>query len=332
MNPPYHRYLNLDLIENIQYHADGKITGGCPACQAAGRDRREKNHLAVFLPQGAYSCILYDESDGAAKKQHLREIRALIGRENPSELSHEELRNYRAKRCEDQQKQLEARLKASNAEVAFGNILDRYAWNPTEMLADSPVPWTTIFDSDPRVFLEGMFAPESVVWTGELNHSGFPSHSKNWRTVNAWADSDPRIVGPFTTPATWIPGTFSRKAEFILSAPYTVLDFDELFGRKPSTPEEIAELFHASLAVTRWLREKFGWQLRAIIQTGGKSLHVWFRTPPVHVLDSLRDIAPTFGIDRRLIGRPDQPCRLPGHIHQKSNKKSRLLWLQKSYF
>jgi hypothetical protein len=330
MNSHNHSHLNLDLLENRHYHPDGKITAGCPACQASGLDRRGKNHLVVF-PNGAYSCIVHNKCDEAARKQHLREIRALIGRGTPQAMSPEHLKNYRASRIKDQIKQMESRLKVGNALAAFRNLLDHYSWSPTEMLTDSPVPWTSILESDPRVFLGAMFAPESVVWAGELHHSGYPNNAKNWRPVSEWIESDPIVIGPFTTPAIWMPGTFSRKAEFILEAPYTVLDFDELFGRKPTTPEEISELFHASLAVTRWLRERFGWQLRAIIQTGGKSLHVWFETPSLDALESLRDLTPTFGIDHRLIGCPGQACRLPGHPHQKTKNMSRLLWLKKSH-
>jgi hypothetical protein len=131
-----------------------------------------------------------------------------------------------------------------------------------------------------------------------------------------------------TTPATWKTGTISRCAEQVSSAPYTVLDFDEIDGRKPSGARECEELTVQSLAIVRWLREEQDWQLAAILHTGGKSLHAWFRTPGPIVLQSLRDVAPSFGIDSGLIGRPEHPCRLPGQKHERTGKFSRVLWLQ----
>jgi len=83
----------------------------------------------------------------------------------------------------------------------------------------------------------------------------------------------------------------------------------------------------ASLALIRWLREDLHWKLAAILWTGGKSLHAWFRTPPPEVLATLRESAAELGIDAGLIGRPEHPCRLPGWRHEGTGKCSRVWWL-----
>ena len=129
------------------------------------------------------------------------------------------------------------------------------------------------------------------------------------------------------SPATWMPSIFNRSATNVQSAPFTVLEFDELDGRKPETPDEKKALVHHALAVTRWLREEQGADLAAIVHSGNKSLHAWIDTPDAEALQSLRDVSEALGIDRSLISSPEHPARLPGMLHEKSKKRSRTLWL-----
>jgi hypothetical protein len=89
------------------------------------------------------------------------------------------------------------------------------------------------------------------------------------------------------SPATWKPGTVSRSGENVLSAPFVVLDWDGLDGIPPVTPAEIQKHLNDCLALIRWIREGLRWQLAAIVSTGGKSLHAWFRSPPAAVMESL---------------------------------------------
>lgn len=133
---------------------------------------------------------------------------------------------------------------------------------------------------------------------------------------------------PWPPPASGKPDTHSRSAANVLSAPYTVLDFDGFDGIKPTTPEELQQHLHHSLAIIRWLRDRHHWQLAAILHTGGKSLHAWFQAPPKEILATLKTTAPALGIDPTLIGNPEHPCRLPGMVHQGTGEISRVLWLE----
>jgi hypothetical protein len=153
------------------------------------------------------------------------------------------------------------------------------------------------------------------------------AHADRWKTCADWIET-PERVGPIVTPTGWQPGTVSRTKENVATSPFLVLDFDELDGRKPETPEELRQHIRASLAITRWLREALHWRVAAIVYTGGKSLHCWFQTPPPECVQSLKDSAEALGIDRTLIGRPEHPCRLPGQIHAETGRRSRVLWLQ----
>jgi hypothetical protein len=131
-----------------------------------------------------------------------------------------------------------------------------------------------------------------------------------------------------TTPAVWKPGTVSRIGENVQSSPYVVCDFDGFDDRKPETKDEINRHFHDSLALIRWLREGLRWELAAMVWTGSKSIHAWFRTPPPAAIQSLRNTAAALGIDAGLVGHPEHPCRLPGQIHAKTGRVSQVLWLQ----
>ena len=112
--------------------------------------------------------------------------------------------------------------------------------------------------------------------------------------------------------------------------PFVVLDFDGLDGKAPTTPEELSAHIAASLAIVRWMREALAWNLAAVLYTGSKSIHAWFHAPPQAALESLRNNAAALGVDAGLVGHPEHPCRLPGCIHPKTGKASRVLWLQTS--
>jgi hypothetical protein len=209
----------------------------------------------------------------------------------------------------------------------------KWQWDAADVWENSPTridqPLTEL---DPRFFIASLFPQEAVIWTGEENMSGtwkdgrtFPHR---WKTVSEWQAAPEHTLGPMVSPATWEPGTCSRIAANVLSAPFTVLDFDGFDGRKPSTPEELREHIAASLAIVRWIRDALAWKLAAVLFTGSKSIHAWFHTPPPEVLDSLRHTAGALGIDSGLIGRGEHPCRLPGQQHAKTGGMSRVLWLQ----
>ena len=150
-----------------------------------------------------------------------------------------------------------------------------------------------------------------------------------WRTCREWRSAaGTERIGPMTTPAIWKPGTTSRIAAKVAASPYTVLDFDGFDGVQPCTAAEHREHIDGSLALVRWLRDDLDWPLAAMLWSGSKSIHAWFHTPPPDVLESLRKTSTALGIDPGLIGRPEHPCRLPGHIHPKTGMRSRVLWLQ----
>lgn len=313
--------LDLNLLEKVRHHACGKVTARCPACAESGGDRTG-NHLAIF-PSEAYACAACPDDGG-----HRKRIFALAGIRSEFQPEPAERRQHRRRRALDQRRKLEADQLAAKARKHRLLLVERFEWEPADVWDDSPQRIDgPLVETDPRHFLASLFSPEALLWTGSTYDSGKPSKAKHWRRCSEWQDAEDGI-GPMTTPATWKPGTISRSADQVATAPFTVLDFDEIDGKKPEGAGERERLILDSLAIIRWLREDHHWQLAGILHTGGKSLHAWFHTPPPHVLQSLRDTASAFGVDAGLIGRPEHPCRLPGQRHDGTGDLSRVLWLQ----
>jgi hypothetical protein len=297
-----------------------------PACREAGKDTKGDN-LRVFT-SGAYNCIALPKD-----KEHNSRIFALVGIKGERVHDPERDLQWRQRRNEQQAAEQTRNAATKAAKEARAAIIAKCAWPMDAVLADSPQPIDcALVATDPRHFLASLFPQDAIVWTGETEHSGkHPMAEHSWKCVDDWQDFDAHLVGPMVSPATW-PSEycFSRSAANVLAAPFTVLDFDGFDGESPKTPAEMEAHVAASLAVIRWLREPMQWQLAAILHTGNKSLHAWFHAPHPAVLDSLKPVAATLGMDAGLIGRPEHPCRLPGHIHTKSGKPSRVLWLQEA--
>lgn len=312
--------LDLTLLEKVRHHPSGKITARCPACAETGADRTG-NHLVIFADGETYACASH-QGDG----EHRRRIWALVGIQAAPESSKRRDRE-RTRAAEHRQRERLEQL-VSTAMTHRKALVERFAWEPVDAWEDSPQRIDcSLVESDPRHFLASLYSSDALLWTGSIYDSGKTSKANHWRKCSDWQNANDDI-GPMTTPATWKHGTISRSAEGIASAPYTVLDFDMIDGKKPQGAKGRERLILDSLAIIRWLREDHHWQLAAILHTGGKSLHAWFHTPPADVLQSLQAVAAPFGIDSCLIGSPEHPCRLPGQIHPGTSRRSRILWLQ----
>jgi hypothetical protein len=314
--------IDITRLDKLRRHGH-KITARCPACAAEGGDKAGA-HFFQNTETGQFGCAKFP-----GDSEHRREIFRIVGicgERDPAE--EREWRRGRVKMAAEQH----ARRKVSHAlRAKRAAIIAAHPWTESEARADSPekrLGWL----HDPRRFIAALFPPAALVWTGETNMSGTWKNGKTfedrWRTAAEWLEAPEHTVGPMIAPATWQPGTVSRAAEHVATAPFVVCDFDGFDGNQPGTPAELREHIAASLAITRWLREALGWQLAAVLFTGSKSIHAWFHAPPPEALESLRHTADALGVDAGLIGHPEHPCRLPGWLHAKTGKPSRVLWLQ----
>lgn len=299
-----------------------KIIARCPACAENGGDRRG-NHLAI-LPSGKFACAAYPgDSD------HRSRIFALVGVRGNRERAPEQDRQWRERRDRDKAAAEAKQRLAGTARAMRDKIVQRNSWPMPDVWESSPQRIDCdLVELDPRHFLMTLFPDNAIVWTGHLYQSGDGRFADRWRAVSEWLDSQAHKIGPMVSPCTWPPGTISRASANVGTEPFTVLDFDEIDGRKPETPSEIEALQNLARAITRWLRESLGWRLAAIVATGGKGLHCWFHHPGQAALASLLATASEFGIDTGLIGHPEHTARLPGQRHAKTGKRSKVIWLQ----
>lgn len=199
----------------------------------------------------------------------------------------------------------------SEAHEALVAILGKHRWTYEEIAADERHSVAEPVEEHHYQIL-GLFADDDIVWCGrDVYDSGSPRHAYRFRPVREWlAQSD--CPGPFICPSTFRPGTYSRRAANVLAAKFLVIESDTL------SRDEIGAIFS-------WLDTALGIPLRAVVDTGGKSLHGWFDQPAPGVNGQLKKWLPRLGCDPALFN-PAQPCRLPGA--KRGDRYQRLIFIR----
>lgn len=244
---------------------------------------------------------------------------------------------------------------AERARMAMEAILREYAWTVADLTQESPVQ---VDPEDGRAqarALLGLFDPEDVVWTGEVKHSiakeddrEMPPEDWKWG-VTRWQEWRAEVRGHFRRAADWMgrmdevspgpricgcvfkPGLVSRSLESVARERFLVIEHDKLN-------------LDAQASLLRWLWQRARLNLRAVVFTGGKSLHGWYDAPLPHERARLRVML--CGITEQIVvdGRgknvtrgglgfdsatfnPVQPWKLPGWPHPKTGVPAQLLWM-----
>jgi len=313
--------LDLSRLENLR-RLPGKMTAQCPACAEEGRDRKGL-HLVIF-DEGPYSCVATDD------RSHSRRIWELVGiRDGPvdPEEQRRRLQEWSVRQRLERRLERERCRKADAARAALRSLLNRWRWDPADLWESSPTHPEEAAD-DPRLFLCSLFESDDVIWTGGFYDTGKEIHRDRWRSASDWCSSPRGQVGPMVTPCTWKPEIFGRIGGNVAAYRFVVLDFDGPRGWKPKDGPDLRRHIENSLAITRWIWEDRGWNLAAIIETGGKSIHAWFDHPGDKLVAELKECTGALGIDSSLIGEPQHPARLPGQRYEESARFSRTLWLR----
>lgn len=189
-------------------------------------------------------------------------------------------------------------------------VLEQFRWPYAEILADSPIA-VQGNEPDHWRFLLQRFQPQDVIWIGDKFDSGKPEHARHFRSAEQW-QHELVAPAPFICPAVFNNGSIKRSNDSIITRRFLVVESDTL------SKDQVGSIF-------RWLKEKVGLDLVAIVDTAGKSLHGWFRFPQHEQdLDQLKLVLPAFGCDPKLF-TPSQPVRLPGAI--RDGKYQRLVYL-----
>jgi len=142
------------------------------------------------------------------------------------------------------------------------------------------------------------FRPDDVVWIGDKFDSGKPEHAAHFKTATEWMNGT-TAPGPFICPVAFKNTGCARTNDNVVSRRFLVVESDTL------SRDEVGSVF-------KWLCDAADLSLVAIVDTGGKSLHGWFKFEE-DLLDEMKLVLPAFQCDPKLF-TPSQPVRLPGAL------------------
>jgi len=191
-------------------------------------------------------------------------------------------------------------------------LFEKFHWPFGQILSDSPL---LVADRDPddqfRTWLK-LWPAHSTVWVGDIYSTGRPEHATHFRPLADWYQIGP-AMGNYTCGSAFKPGTFSRSNANCDGTRFLVVESDSL------TKDEIGAVF-------AYLNNRLRYNLHAIIDTAGKSLHGWFDCPRNKVMeDRLKAALTVFGCDPKLFTY-SQPVRVPGAW--RDGKLQRIVWLK----
>ena len=198
------------------------------------------------------------------------------------------------------------------AAKSLPQILTNHQWTYDQINAGSPVQLTGDAKDHWRLLVQ-KFKPDDVVWIGNTYDSGKPEHAKHFKKAADWL-KEPSVTAPLICPATFKNNSTARSNDNVLVRRFLVVESDTLANDQVG-------------AVFKWLRDRVGLDLVAIVDTAGKSLHGWFRFPKhEYEVAELKLVLPALQCDPKLF-TPSQPVRLPGALRE--GKFQKLVYLAK---
>jgi len=201
---------------------------------------------------------------------------------------------------------------SSASSELFGRIKAEYQtdyWRSTLWEA-SPASFDIEDPNNAGSLIESLFQPDDFVWSGGLYDSGKPHHSENFQTVEDLlkkSQQRERISG-----STFKRGSYSRSESNVTKQRYILAESDDMSFAESAC---LLPLFNA-LSITT----------RAIVHTGGKSLHFWVDHSE-ETKRILKTSASALKLDVEALSRSTNPLRLPGCLHEKTNNPARLYYL-----
>ncbi|HRH95387.1 MAG TPA: hypothetical protein PLB55_05600 [Prosthecobacter sp.] len=177
------------------------------------------------------------------------------------------------------------------------------------------------------------YGKDGVIWVGDKYDSGSPQHAKHWRSIAEWREEPEPNLGPYVCTSTFKPGAFARSNDQIVERKFFVVEcdaIDEIVATKLAAKEELTHEDKRrnkdlSVAILLWLRDAVGLRLRAVVDSGNKSIHGHFEMPPDNVRQELEVILPALKCDPAA-WRPSQPVRMPGYTSA-SGRSQRLIYV-----
>jgi hypothetical protein len=191
-------------------------------------------------------------------------------------------------------------------------LFENFRWPFAQILSDSPL---LVADRDPddqfRTWLR-LWPAHCHVWIGDVYSSGKPEHKTNFRPVADWYQIGP-VMGNFTCGSSFKPGSFQRSNANCNGTRFMVIESDTL------PKDEVGAIF-------AYLNRRLHFNLHAVIDTAGKSLHGWFDAPRDRQVEArLKAVLTVFGCDPKLFTY-SQPVRVPGAY--RDGRLQRIVWVR----
>jgi|GEM_PF-727269 len=227
---------------------------------------------------------------------------------------------------------------AKRAARALPDILCTHAWDLNDLQQNSPIKLKDAVGLEWMMYLT-LYQLDDVVWIGGKYDSGSAEYEHCFKKVSEWIEaglSEDR--GPFICASTFKPGTVARKKENVAVRRFLVVELDRIdeiveakgAKKEPLTDDDKFRNKTKSAAVFHWLKDEVGLRLRAVVDSGNKSLHAHFEMPPDDVLAELEIVLPAMKCDAATL-RPAQPVRRPCYIATDgSGRQQTLLYLDRS--
>lgn len=191
-------------------------------------------------------------------------------------------------------------------------LFEKFRWPFGQIVADSPLQVSERDADDQfRTWLK-IWPAHCHVWIGDVYSSGKAEHRTHFRPVSEWYQIGP-VMGNYTCGSAFKAGSYSRSNANCEGTRFLVVESDTL------AKDEIGAVF-------AYLNQRLHFNLHAVIDTAGKSLHGWFDAPRDRRIEGrLKATLTAFGCDPKLFTY-SQAVRVPGAY--RNGKMQRLVWLK----
>jgi hypothetical protein len=192
------------------------------------------------------------------------------------------------------------------------DLFEMFHWPMAQIIEDSPLQVCERDAEDQfRTWLK-LWPAHCHVWIGDVFSSGKVEHRTHFRPIADWYQIGP-AMGNYTCGSSFKPGSFRRCNENLNGQRFLVIESDTL------AKDDMGAIF-------AYLNRRLHFNLHAVVDTAGKSLHGWFDAPRDKRTEArLKAVLTVFGCDPRLFTY-SQPVRVPGAY--RDGRLQRLVWLK----
>lgn len=287
-----------DILGPVHWVREGKGFITCPGEELHTSPTKGKDCI-IYMDKVPTVFCLHQQCKAVVRETNVALRAALRGEGWTSkELTPEQKKAY----WERQELERKARRLARHKD----EVLAKYAW-PVSDSTPIPDPWPQFLTLWPEA---------DIMWCGQPHHSGQFTHADHFRRMEIWRSHS---IPPhhFVCGSAFRPGTYSRTKDSVAERRFIIIECDDL-----ATDPHVNKA--QSGAVLNFIRQR-GWTLRAVIDSGNKSIHGWFDYPGPAEEQWATHVLPALHVDTATL-RPTQPVRAPG-IERENGNPQNLLWI-----